>query len=193
MSAIARARQLWSRNQNGEVHVWLMLLNQFNARVFFLLVAARLVSDDRDAAADRRDPALTALALAALTQTACAWPTLYDGGRRGAHDLYLYYEARGCPDIADARRFTPGCLVFFRTSGHAITFSHVAIHATTVPMVSLHGEMIEIGRLGFEAGANAADADSPRRVWLRSAGIRLTTTDPPNTAFVAKDPFVLLA
>jgi len=175
-----------------------MLLNQFNARVFFLLVATRVVADDRYAVSgegqDERGSDGNGFALTALAHTARAWPTLYDGDRRSAHDLYWYYEERGCPDITDARRLTPGCLVFFRTPADAGTFRHIAIHATTVPMVSLHGEMIEIGPLGFEAGPNGTDTDSPRRAWLQSAGIRLTATGPhSNTEFVAKDPFVLLA
>jgi hypothetical protein len=117
----------------------------------------------------------------------------YDGNRRNARDLYWYYEERGAPDITDVRRFTPGCLVFYRRPGGADTFGHVAIHAATVPTMSRHGAMIEVGPLAFETGGGRTDTDSPWRALLESARIRLTATDQhPLIAFVAKDPFILL-
>jgi hypothetical protein len=174
-----------------------MLLNQFNARVFFLLLAARLVGEYLDAwGSERQDEGgddCSGFATTALRQTACAWPTLYDGNRRNARDLYWYYEERGAPDITDVRRFTPGCLVFYRRPGGADTFGHVAIHAATVPTMSRHGAMIEVGPLAFETGGGRTDTDSPWRALLESARIRLTATDQhPLIAFVAKDPFILL-
>ena len=170
------------------------MLDQINARVFFLLMAARLVGDYLYAwGGDEPDEGgydCSGFASTVLTQSARAWP-LYDNKRRSAHELFVYFDQKGCPDITDAAQFTPGCLVFYRTPGQ--DFSHVAIHATSVPQIALNGDMKEVGPLGFEAGGGGQGSDSPRAALRASAGIRLTATDHHGSQeFVAKDPFVLL-
>jgi hypothetical protein len=171
-----------------------VVLNQFNARVFLLLMAARLVGDYVYAwggeEAEEGGYDCSGFASTVLTQTARAWP-MYDNVRRSAQGLFEHFDGQGCPDITDPTLLTPGCLVFHRTPGHE--FTHVAIHATTVPMISLNGHMKEVGPVGFEAGGGGEGTDSPRAALRASAGIRLTASDHHGgKEWVAKDPFVLL-
>ena len=187
----------WSAT--GHVHLasrrTYIVLNQVNARVFFLLMAARLVGNYVYAwggeEPDEGGYDCSGFATTILTETARAWPPVYDNVRRNPHELFTYLDHQGCPDITDSRLFTPGCIVFYRTRGH--DFTHVTIHATTVPMISLNGQMKEVGPLGFEAGGGGEQTDSPRAALRASAGIRLTATDHHGSQeWVAKDPFVLV-
>jgi hypothetical protein len=168
-----------------------------DARVFLLLMAARMVGDYLYSwggeEADEGGYDCSGFVSIALTQTARAWPQLYDGGRSTARGIYKYYADRGCPDLTELDELKPGCLVFYRRPGKRIY--HVAIHAATVPPLSLDGRTLEVGPVGFESGGGDSRTTSPRAALLRSSGIRLTSTDyhGKGVEWVAKDPFVLLA
>jgi len=167
-----------------------------DARVFLLLMAARMVGDYLYSwggeEADEGGYDCSGFVSIALIQAARAWPKLYDGGRSTATGLYQYYHARSCPDIAKVADLKPACLVFYRVPGKP--FHHVAIHATTVPSLKLKAGVLEVGPVGFESGGSGSAATSPRAALLASAGVRLTASDyhGKGVEWVAKDPFVLL-
>jgi hypothetical protein len=170
--------------------------DQMDARVFLLLMAARMVGDylyswgGEEASEGGFD--CSGFASIALMQAARAWPGLFDGGRTTAAGLYSYYDERGCPDIVESAELRPGCLVFYRRPGAKI--HHVAIHATTVPPLRINGKLRETGPVAFESGGSGSSATSPRAALCASAGVRLTASDyhGAHSEWVAKDPFELL-
>jgi hypothetical protein len=166
-----------------------------DARVFLVLMAARLVGDYVYAwggdAPEEGGFDCSGFVCRALTQTARAWPELYDGERRTAAGLYGWYDEQGCPDFEDAGALRPGCLLFYRRPGRRI--HHVALHAVTVPPVLLGERARPAGPIAFEAGGAGSGAVTPRAALERAAGIRLRASDHhPGAEWVAKDPFRLL-
>jgi hypothetical protein len=172
-----------------------------DARVFLLLMAARMVGDylyawgGEEAGEGGFD--CSGFASVALMQTARAWPEIYDGGRTTAAGLYQYYDNKGCRDIRQIENLKPGTLVFYRKPSQRI--HHVAIHATTVPLIKLAGGShdrlpVEVGPVAFESGGSGSAATTPRAALLASAGVRLTASDQHGRGveWVAKDPFTLL-
>lgn len=171
--------------------------DELNARVFLLMMAARMVGDylyswgGEEAEEGGFD--CSGFASVALMQLARAWPALYDGGRSTAAGIYDYYTQRGVPDITDLQHLKPGCLVFYRRPGKRI--HHIAIHATTVPALRTPDDSLDVGPVAFEAGGGGSRTTSPRAALCSSAGVRLTATDRHGhgVEWVAKDPFVLLS
>jgi hypothetical protein len=167
-----------------------------DARVFLILMAARMVGDYLYAwggeEADEGGFDCSGFASVALMQTARGWPNLYEGGRCAAAALYQYYDALGCPDVRQVPELLPGCLVFYRRPGNP--FHHVAIHAVDVPDLALGGALRAVGPVAFEAGGSGSQATSPRAALLASATIRLSASDHhgEGVEWVAKDPFLLL-
>jgi hypothetical protein len=167
-----------------------------DARVFLLLMAARMVGDYLYAwggeESDEGGYDCSGFASIALMQTARAWPLLYDGGRSTARGLYSYYEQRGCADITRVDDLLPGSLVFYKRPGRSI--HHVAIHATNVPNITLESGAVKVGPVAFESGGGDSTCSSPRAALRKSAGVRLTASDYHGTGvdWLAKDPFVLL-
>ncbi len=167
-----------------------------DARVFLLLMSARLVGDHLYAwggeASAEGGYDCSGFASVVLDQTARAWPGLYGGGRTTAAGLYSYFNRHGCPDLTDTDDLAPGCLVFYRRPGRRI--HHVAIHAALVPDVKLDGGRREVGPIAFESGGSGSAATSPRAALRASAGIRLSASDyhGAGVEWVAKDPFHLL-
>jgi len=171
-----------------------------DARVFLLLMAARMVGDylyawgGEEAGEGGFD--CSGFASVALMQTARAWPVLYDGGRTTASGLYKYFDNKHCSDITRIEDLKPGCLVFYRRPGKRI--HHIAIHATTVPPIRLEkgggNRPVEVGPVAFESGGSGSAATTPRAALAASAGVRLTASDSHGRGvkWVAKDPFVLL-
>ncbi|HUP24365.1 MAG TPA: NlpC/P60 family protein [Thermoanaerobaculia bacterium] len=172
------------------------MASSLDARVFLILMAARMVGDYLYAwggeDADEGGFDCSGFASIALLQTARGWPGLYDGERCTAADLYRHYHQRGCPDIRQVADLLPGCLVFYRRPGKPI--HHVAIHAVDVPPLKLGGALRPVGPVAFEAGGSGSVATSPRAALLASATIRLSASDHhgEGVEWVAKDPFVLL-
>lgn len=173
--------------------------DQMDARVFPLLMAARMVGNylyfwgGEDS--DEGGFDCSGFVSTALLQAARAWPQLYTGTRTTAQGLYDHFHEIGCPDITDVSELKPGCLLFYRRPDGSI--SHVAIHAANVPHVRLRGdngeEQKEVGPIAFEASGGRADTKSPRAALCRSAGVRVTASDRHGAQqWVAKDPFVLL-
>ena len=174
---------------------------QMDARVFLLLMAARMVGDylyawgGEEAGEGGFD--CSGFASVALMQTARAWPALYDGGRTTASGLYKYFDDKGCPDITQVEGLTPGCLVFYRRPGKRI--HHIALHATNVPPILLEkgagNRPVEVGPVAFESGGSGSAATTPRAALTKSAGVRLTASDSHGRGveWVAKDPFFLLS
>jgi len=167
-----------------------------DARVFLLLMAARMVGDYLYSwggeESDEGGYDCSGFASIALMQAARAWPELYDGGRSTARGLYSYFDRRGCADIERAKDLQPGSLVFYRRPGGRIF--HVAIHATNVPEINLKSGGVKVGPVAFESGGGDSSSSSPRAALRKSAGVRLTASDYHGTGveWVAKDPFVLL-
>lgn len=167
-----------------------------DARVFLLLMAARMVGDYLYSwggeESDEGGFDCSGFASIALMQTARAWPVLYDGGRSTARGLYSYFDRRGCADIERSQDLTPGSLVFYRRPGGRIF--HVAIHATNVPEINLESGSVKVGPVAFESGGGDSTSSSPRAALRKSAGVRLTASDyhGAGVEWVAKDPFVLL-
>ncbi len=128
-----------------------------------------------------------------LTQTAAAWPQLYDGRRRTARGLYLHFKEHGVPDITRVGDLLPGAVVFYRRPGKPI--HHVAFHVATVPAVRLEDGANEVGPLAFEAGGSGSKATTPRAALLASAGVRMSASDyhGQGVEWVGKDPFSLIA
>jgi hypothetical protein len=170
--------------------------SSLDARVFLILMAARMVGDYLYAwggeEADEGGFDCSGFASVALIQTARGWPGLFGGGRCTAAALYQYYDQRGCPDIRQVSALLPGCLVFYRRPGK--TIHHVAIHAVDVPSLQLGGALRPVGPVAFEAGGSGSVATSPRAALLASATIRLSASDHhgEGVEWVAKDPFRLL-
>ncbi len=170
--------------------------NVTDARVFLVLMAARMVGDYLYSwggeESDEGGFDCSGFVSIALMQTARAWPTLYDGGRSTARGLYSYFDRRDCPDIKRTKDLTPGSLIFYRKPGRSIY--HVAIHATNVPDLKLDSGSTKVGPVAFESGGGDSTSSSPRAALRKSAGVRLTASDYHGTGvdWVAKDPFVLL-
>ncbi len=170
--------------------------DEMNARVFLLLMAARMVGDylyswgGEEAQEGGFD--CSGFASIALMQTARAWPKLYSGGRSTARGIYTYYHRRGCPDITKVNDLKPGCLVFYRRPEKRI--HHVAIHATHVPDLTQKQGKVPVGPVAFESGGGGSKTTSPRAALRQSSGVRLTASDYHGTGveWVAKDPFILL-
>ena len=168
-----------------------------DARVFLLLMAARMVGDylyswgGEEAEEGGFD--CSGFASITLMQTARAWPELYDGGRSTARGLYAYYNRKGCPDINREKDLKPGCLIFYHRPGKSI--HHVAIHATNVPPLIQKQGRVPVGPVAFESGGGGSKTTSPRAALQRSAGVRLTASNyqGPGIQWVAKDPFLLLS
>lgn len=172
--------------------------DDLDARVFLLLMAARMVGDYLYSwggeEADEGGFDCSGFVSVALIQTARAWPKVYDGGRSTAQGLYDYYD-RGphpCPDIVALELLKPGCLVFYRRP--RAKMHHVAIHAVNVPDIRLGDRRLEVGPVAFESGGGGSKTDSPRAALCSSAGVRLTASDQHGAGvlWVAKDPFVRL-
>jgi hypothetical protein len=167
-----------------------------DARVFLLLMAARMVGDYLYSwggeEADEGGFDCSGFVSIALMQAARGWPDLYADGRCTAADLYRYYDQRGCPDLAHLGDLLPGCLVFYRRPGKPI--HHVAIHAVDVPDLNLGGALRPVGPVAFEAGGSGSAATSPRAALVASATIRLSASDHhgDGVEWVGKDPFLLL-
>ena len=170
--------------------------NEMNARVFLLLMAARMVGDYLYSwggeESDEGGFDCSGFASIALMQAARAWPKLYTGGRSTAQGIYTYYKKRGCPDINRVKDLKPGCLVFYRRPGKRI--HHVAIHAANVPAIYQKQGRMPVGPVAFESGGGGSKTTSPRAALRQSSGVRLTASDYHGTGvqWVAKDPFVLL-
>ena len=167
-----------------------------DARVFLLMMAARMVGDYLYAwggeEADEGGFDCSGFTSIALMQTARAWPDLYDGGRSTARGLYRYYEKRGCPDIVKVKQLKPGCLLFYRHPGKSI--HHIAIHAATVPDLLIDGRAMKVGPIAFESGGGGSKTTSPRAALRQSAAVRVTASNyhGKNVEWVAQDPFALL-
>jgi cell wall-associated NlpC family hydrolase len=170
--------------------------DRMNARVFLLLLAARMVGDYLYSwggeEADEGGFDCSGFVSVALMQAARAWPALYAGGRAPARGIYAYYDARGCPDITNVDDLLPGDLVFYRRPGKAI--HHIAIHAANVPTLTADNGPLDVGPIAFESGGGGSSTTSPREALCRSAGVRLTASDQHGAGveWVAKDPFILL-
>jgi hypothetical protein len=173
--------------------------DEMNARVFLLLMAARMVGDylyswgGEEAREGGFD--CSGFASIALMQTARAWPKLYTGERSTAQGIYTYYHKRGCPDIDKLKDLKPGCLMFYRRPGKRI--HHIAIHATDVPpLIQRKGQTpAPVGPVAFEAGGGGGKTTSPRAALRSSAGVRLTASNfhGQGVLWIAKDPFLLLS
>lgn len=174
------------------------MTDRLDAQMFFIPLAARNVGDYLYSwggeAATEGGFNCSGFVWSALRQAARAWPALYDGPRSTAHDLYLYFDARGCPDISTVEDLMPGCLVFYRRLEPTARFHHVAIHAATIPPIVTPGGDAKVGPVAFEAGGGGSDTTSPRVALCRSAGVRLTASDRQgrDVEWLAKDPFVVL-
>lgn len=177
------------------------MVDHADARVFLILMAARMVGDYLYAwggeEAEEGGFDCSGFASVALLQTARAWPKIYRGRRTTADGLYRYYDEKRCPDIREIKELKPGVLVFYRKHGRP--FHHVAIHATTVPHIKLQtiaGDLgsMEVGPVAFESGGSGSAAKNPRAALVASAGVRLTASDyhGENVEWVGKDPFLLL-
>ncbi len=170
--------------------------DSMEARVFLLLMAARMVGDYLYSwggeEADEGGFDCSGFASVALIQTGRAWPSVYSAGRTTAQGLYDHFDGKGCPDITLVEELIPGCLVFYRKPGKRI--HHVAIHATSVPPLRRGGTTLPVGPIAFEAGGGGSKTTSPREALCSSAGVRLTASDQHGhgVEWVAKDPFVLL-
>lgn len=168
--------------------------NEMDARVFLLMMAARMVGDYLYSwggeGADEGGFDCSGFVSIALMQAARAWPNLYDGGRSTAQDLYTYFDLRGCPDILQTGDLKPGCLVFYRYTGKK--FHHIAIHAAIVPDLHINGKVMEVGPVAFESGGGGSATTSPRAALRNSAAVRITASDwhGQNVEWVAKDPFI---
>lgn len=171
--------------------------DSLDARVFLLLMAARMVGDYLYAwggeEAEEGGFDCSGFASIALMQAARAWPGLYSGGRNTAQGIYDHYDGRGCPDIRELDELKPGCLVFYRRPGKRI--HHIAIHAASVPDLKGPGGDMPVGPVAFESGGGHGETTSPRAALCRSAGVRLTASDQhgQGVEWVAKDPFAVLA
>lgn len=167
-----------------------------DARVFLLLMAARMVGDYLYSwggeESDEGGFDCSGFASVALMQTARGWPKVYNGGRTTAQGLYDYFDKHGCPDIKDVEDLAPGCLLFYSRPGKRI--HHVAIHATNVPKIKMGSKALDVGPVAFESGGGRSTTTSPREALCASAGVRLTASDQHGSGvnWVAKDPFVLL-
>jgi len=170
---------------------------EMNARVFLLLMAARMVGDYvyswGGEEADEGGFDCSGFASITLMQTARAWPKLYNGGRSTAQGIYTYFKKRGCPDITKVKDLKPGCLVFYRRPGRRI--HHIAIHAVDVPKLDQKQGKVPVGPVAFESGGGGSKTTSPRAALRRSSGVRLTASDyhGQGVQWVAKDPFLLLS
>jgi hypothetical protein len=170
--------------------------DHMDARVFLLLMAARMVGDylyswgGEEAEEGGFD--CSGFASVALMQTARAWPKLYSGRRSTAQGIYTYYNKKGCPDITKQRDLKPGCLVFYKIPGKRI--HHIAIHATNVPPLSHRQGKLPVGPVAFESGGGGSKTTSPRAALRRSSGVRLTSSDyhGKGVKWIAKDPFIVL-
>ena len=171
--------------------------DEMNARVFLLLMAARMVGDYLYSwggeEADEGGFDCSGFVSIALMQTARAWPRVYTGGRSTAQAIYTYYNKRECPDITAVKDLKPGCLVFYRRPGKRI--HHVAIHAADIPPINQKQGNLRVGPVAFESGGGGSKTTSPRAALKSSAGVRLTASDFHGTGvqWVAKDPFLLLS
>ena len=167
-----------------------------DARVFLLLMSARMVGDDLYSwggeEVEEGGFDCSGFASVALMQTARAWPSVYSEGRTTAQGLYNHFDGKGCPDIDQVEALLPGCLVFYRRPGEKT--HHVAIHATVVPPLTKGGKTLPVGPVAFEAGGGGSKTTSPQAALRSSAGVRLTASDQHGhgVEWVAKDPFVLL-
>lgn len=170
--------------------------SEIDARVFLILMAARMVGDYLYSwggeTADEGGFDCSGFASVALMQASRAWPQLYEGSRQTAAGLYTYFDQRGCPDIQSVEDLMPGCLVFYHRPGKRI--HHVAIHVTNVPSITLKSQQLQVGPIAFESGGTGSSATSPRAALLLSAGVRVTASDHHGTGveWVGKDPFILL-
>jgi hypothetical protein len=169
--------------------------NNLDARVFLLMMAARMVGDYLYSwggeEVDEGGFDCSGFVSIALMQAARAWPKLYSGGRNTAQGLYDYYHQRGCIDITDVAHLKPGCLLFYRKPGKS--FHHVAIHAATVPDLHINGRTMEVGPIAFESGGGGSNTTSPRTALLASAAVRITASDwhGAGVEWVAVDPFLI--
>jgi NlpC/P60 family len=169
--------------------------DRLDARVFLLMMAARMVGDYLYSwggeEADEGGFDCSGFVSIALIQTARAWPELYDGGRSTAQDLYDYYDKRGVPDIRQLDDLKPGCLVFYYQPGKHM--HHIAIHAAMVPDLHINGKTMEVGPVAFESGGGGSNTSSPRAALLASAAVRITASDwhGKDVKWVAKDPFAV--
>lgn len=171
--------------------------DHMNARVFLLLMAARMVGDYLYSwggeESDEGGFDCSGFVSVALMQTARGWPALYSGGRSTAQGIYTYYNKSGCPDITILSDLKPGGLVFYRRPGKRI--HHIAIHAANVPPLMQKQGMLPVGPVAFESGGGGSKIKSPRAALQHSSGVRLTSSDyhGRGVQWVAKDPFILLS